>query len=323
MSVRFVDNPARDVASLDITREHVDRAETAVRRAGIEAQPFSRIDHTAADGSRRSLFVVFESMQATGSFKVRGAVAFLAAHADEVRARGVIAASAGNHGAGVAWQSHRQRTSATIVVPHGTPAIKRDKIESYGARLVLHGTGYDDAEAHARALATSTGALFVSAYDDVDIAAGNGGTLARDVLRTIGSNVDAVLVPVGGGGLASGFAAAAGPRVRVYGAQSEACPAMAESIERGAAIESMRARGSTFAEGLEGGVSKGAFDRARRALSGVYVVDEADIGRRIAFARDRWGVLIEGSSAVALGAALQVDWIGEVGVVVLTGRNVD
>lgn len=323
MTLRYVDNPARDVASLDITARHINRAIRAVTVFGCEKPPIVEWNHVI-DGKPRHTRVLFESMQVTGSFKIRGAVAAIEAHMSEAKARGVVAASAGNHGAGVAYASAKMGVRATIVVPTTTPNVKRDRIAKSGATLVVHGAGYDAAEAHALAIARDADALFISAYDDVDVAAGNGGTLGGDLIAARGgAKFSRVIVPVGGGGLASGMAAALGPDVAVYGAQSDACPAMAESIARGSAIESMHARELTLAEGLEGGVTRAGFERARRALAGVFVVSETSIARAMIFAREQWGVVVEGSAAVALVPFLEGDPRADDSVIVLTGRNVD
>lgn len=309
-----VENASRDLGKLDLDAARIDRAMSAVRQAGLRTPPLASIEGAT---------LVLESMQVTGSFKVRGAVAVIAANLEDARSRGVVAVSAGNHGAGVAWAARALGVRATVVVPRTAPTIKRRRISDLGAELIVEESDhYDDAERVAIDLARSRGARFVSPYDDPDVAAGNGGTLARDALSQH-AMPSVVIAPVGGGGLASGLAVGFGEATRVFGAQSAACPAMARSLEGGAAIETMHANGPTLAEGLEGGVSVGGFERARRALAGVLVIEERAIAEAMAWAREELGLVIEGSSAVALAPVIARHPIAKDAVVILTGRNVD
>ena len=308
-------NPGRDRAALDVDRARVDRALDAIRAAGVRKPGFLEIGSST---------LVLESMQITGSFKVRGAVAAISARIDEARAKGVVAASAGNHGAGVAWASRALGVRATVVVPETSPEVKRARIAEH-AELVVRGDGYDAAERAAIDLAKERDAIFLSPYDDPDVAAGNGGTLARDIDEHTERVFRArrVIAPLGGGGLVSGLAAGFELPREVWGVQSAACPAVARSLQRGEAIESMHARERTVAEGLEGGVSRSGFDRVRHALSGVVVVDEASIVRAMQWARRDLGLIVEGSSAVALVPLLAGHELASAAVIVLTGRNVD
>ncbi len=309
-----VENLSRDLAALDVDRARLDAAEQAVRAARLRTPPLLEVEGAT---------LVLESTQLSGSFKVRGAVAAISAHLDDARARGVVAVSAGNHGAGVSWAARSYGVRATVVVPRTAPMIKRRRIQDLGAELRVAQTDhYDDAEQEALDLARRSGARFVSPYDDPDVAAGNGGTLAREVMA-MRSVPRTVLSPVGGGGLVSGLAAAFGPDCAVWGVQSAACPAMARSLEHGAAIEVMHAEGPTLAEGLEGGVSRTGFDRARRALAGVLVVDERDLAAAMAWAREELGLVIEGSSAVVLVPLLAGHPLAQGATLVITGRNVD
>lgn len=315
MSVELQVNPGRDPGPFDVDAARVDRACAAVRAAKLRTPAVMSIGTTT---------LVIESMQLTGSFKVRGAVAAISARIDEARARGVVAASAGNHGAGVAWAARALGVRATVVVPRTAPAVKRARIAA-SAELILEGDGYDEAERAAIALATERGALFLSPYDDLDVVAGNGGTLARDLEEASerASRAARILCPLGGGGLASGLVAGSSRPREVWGVQSAACPAIARSLQRGAAIESMVADGPTLAEGLEGGVTVAAFARVRRAIAGVAVVDEASIAQAMAWAHDELGLLLEGSAAVALVPLVEAHALADRAVIVLTGRNVD
>jgi threonine dehydratase len=310
--------------------------EANLREVAVVRAP--ELDTRADSSGHLRVWLALEALQTTGSFKVRGALMAL----DRVRARGgpggrVVAASAGNHGAGVAYAARVLGLSATIVVPASIPRAKRSRIERYRAHVVLaESDRYDDAETRAMAIAAETGATFVSPYDDVDVVAGNGGSLGFEIIRAMGGVPDLVFAPLGGGGLATGlahaFADESEPAARtrcVWGVQSEASAAMALSLQRGEAVLRLAPSGPTLAEGLEGGISKRAFERAREAIAGVVVVTEEEIAGAMRYACREMGLVIEGSAAVALAPVLQglpeavPRGGGQDVLVVLTGRNVD
>ncbi|HEY1957659.1 MAG TPA: pyridoxal-phosphate dependent enzyme [Polyangiaceae bacterium] len=292
-------------------------------------RPCSLVRLPEADGPAHArVWLALESLQVTGSFKVRGALLALS-HLAAKGAKAVVAASAGNHGAGVAYAANVLDLDATIVVPRGAPEAKRERIASYGARLVVSkSAGYDDAEKEARELAESMKLRFVSPYDDVAVVAGNGGSLGAEIAKALGHEPAVVIAPFGGGGLATGLACALRSS-KVFGAQSEASPAFAQSLERGEAVEHLEAV-ETLADGLEGGISRAAFERARAVVAGVAVVTEDAIAKSMARAYRTLGVAIEGSAAAAVAPLLEPELPeamrpppgGDL-VVVLTGRNVD
>ena len=289
-------------------------------------------------GSSLRVWLALECMQVTGSFKVRGALlameALVAAGASSREPVEVIAASAGNHGIGVSLAAKVLGAKATVVVPRGAPKTKTDKIASYGATIVhAQSTGYDDAEAEAIELARSRGLPFLSPYDDVDVLTGNGASLAFEIIEKLGKVPELVYAPIGGGGLATGLACAishaeAAPIPRVWGVQSEASCAFAQSLETGVAVTTLPPA-ETLAEGLEGGISLRGFERARQVLAGAIVVTEEEIAHAMRFGVRELGLTLEGSAAVALAPVLassattpRVKVDGDL-VVVLTGRNVD
>jgi threonine dehydratase len=286
-----------------------------------------------ATGSTR-VWLALESLQVTGSFKVRGALVAL-----DALARGpgrVVTASAGNHGAAVAYAARVLGVSATVCAPRTIPRAKRERIERLGAELVVaRSDHYDDAEALGKELAVNLETAFLSAYDDPDVVLGNGASLGFEIAEAIGRVPERVCAPIGGGGLCSGlgWAMAAdspspGGRV-VWGVQSEASCAAASSLATGVAVERLETGGTTLAEGLEGGISASGFARVRAVLAGVLVVSERAIAAAMAFAYRDLGVVIEGSSATALAAVLsglpapaRPAGGGDLALV-LTGRNVD
>jgi threonine dehydratase len=312
----------------------------------------AELDARADPSGSTRVWLALEALQVTGSFKVRGALCALdrAANAPKAARDGsrgrpvhVVAASAGNHGAGVAYAALTLGVEATIVVPQTAPRAKRDKIAAWGAELVVAPSDhYDDAEVLARKMAAARGHAFVSAYDDLDVVLGNGASLGFEIVRALGGVPERTLVPFGGGGLATGLSwalwaeqveqtdpldATDHPFERgVWGVQSEVSCAMATSLERGVAVERLTAEARTLAEGLEGGIAADAFARARLAVAGVVVATEAHIASAMAHAYREMGLVLEGSAAVALAPVLYglpARLCGGDLVVVLTGRNVD
>lgn len=276
------------------------------------------------------VWLALECLQVTGSFKIRGALAALARRQGTGITK-VVTASAGNHGAGVARIAPHLGMQATIVVPETAPKKKIDRIAKAGATIVQHGDGYDAAEAFAMDLAKKTGEPYVSAYDDIDVIAGNGGSLAMEIVDVVEPSL--VLAPIGGGGLATGlacgFAYALGESYgeipRVWGVQGDRSPAFALSIEQGAAVTTLP-YAKTLADGLEGGIAERAYLRAAGVLAGALVVTEERIEEAMRFAFHELGLVIEGSAAAALAPLLEgisgIEVSGDL-VCVLSGRNVD
>jgi len=204
------------------------------------------------------VWLKLENLQRTGSFKLRGAaarIASLALRAGAGPKPKVVAASAGNHGLGVALAARTFQIDATVLVSAQTPEVKRAGIAALGARVEVAGATYDEAEAVARQRAAADpGVVFVSAFDDDHVIAGNGGLLAREILAQL-PDVQAIVVPVGGGGLAGGIGVEVVPRgIKIFGASPEANCAMRRSLDEGRAYTTYQG-GPTLAEGLEGAVS--------------------------------------------------------------------
>jgi len=320
------------LAEVELARGIADR----LPEAGLRRVALIRADSLQglADptGSTR-VFLALENLQTTGSFKIRGALCALdAARRSGVRA--VVAASAGNHGIGVARAARLFGMMATIVVPRGASETKVARIRADGAEILCTDGGYDAAEGSARKLAADRGVPFVSPYDDTLVLTGNGSSLAFEIVEALGRVPEHVIVPIGGGGLATGMAwglavcAGEDPRKarRVWTVQSEASAAFAASLEVGSAVEALESNGQTLADGLEGGISKASFARTASVVAGVTVLAERRIAAAMAFVYGRWGLRLEGSAAAALVPA--IDGLtplirgGDL-VIVLTGRNVD
>jgi threonine dehydratase len=269
------------------------------------------------------LWVKYENQQFTGSLKERGARNFLAHLTPEERARGVIAASAGNHAQGVAYHAQLLGISATIVMPAATPFSKVANTAHHGAQIVLEGDGYAAAFAHALAIAERSGAHLVPAFDDPCIIAGQG-TIALEVLAAV-PDLDAIVVPVGGGGLIAGIALAVkaiSPHVRVIGVQSEGYPGMAYALGQALAPTG----GATVAEGIAV-VDPGILTRAivGELVDDIVIASEQRIEEAIALYVDIEKTVVEGAGAASLAAALQQPetFRDQRVAVIASGGNVD
>jgi len=275
--------------------------------------------------SRRTgadVWLKLENLQRTGSFKARGASARLAALAPGTP---VVAASAGNHGLGVAYAAAAFGLPASILVPAATPRNKRDGITALGATLEVFGKSYDEAEAEARRRAAADPhTVFVSPFDDDHVIAGNGGLLGRELLAQL-PDVEVAICPVGGGGLLAGLGVELAPRgIRLLGVEPEANCAMYQSLEQKRAFTTYSG-GPTLAEGLEGAVSERTFRMAQDYCETIGLVTESGIRRAIAYAYRTLGVIVEASAAVAIAALLDevFSLSGRRVVLVLTGGNIE
>jgi threonine dehydratase len=275
-----------------------------------------------------NIYLKLENQQVTDSFKIRGVMNKLQNLTFQEKTSGIVTASAGNHGKAVAFGAKALGFSAKIVVPTNTPKIKVDGIRQYGAELLLFGATYPESERKAREIAQTEGRLYISPYNDPYIVAGHG-TIGLEILNQL-PEVDAVVVPVGGGGLISGISIAVKslkPNVKVYGVQSAAVPIMFESLKSGHIVSPHRHEGRTIAEGLSGGVEKGSitFDIVRQFVDEVFVVREESIRHAVYLLWEHEKQVLEGSSAVAVALLWENKdmFIGKNVALVLTGGNID
>ena len=270
----------------------------------------------------RDVWLKLECFQATGSFKIRGAMAKLSLLAQD-SPRKVLTVSAGNHGLAVAHCAEALGLDATIIVPESASRAKVEAIRRYGATLIERGANYDEAERAALALERESGACFVSPYNDVDVIAGQG-TIALEMLEDE-PGLEAIIVPIGGGGLISGVAIAAkalNPRIKIYGAEPSASPTMREAFKAGRIIEIREEE--TIADGLAGNIEPGSltFPIARELVDDIFLVSEQSIRAAIARMAREDHVMIEGSAAVALAALGEARIEEEKVGVIITGRNI-
>jgi threonine dehydratase len=269
------------------------------------------------------VFLKFENLQFTASFKERGACNKLVQLGDAERARGVIAMSAGNHAQGVAYHAQRLGLRAVIVMPRFTPGVKIERTRSFGAEIVLHGDTLDESRNHALQMAQQQQLVFVHPYDDEAIVAGQG-TVGLEMLEAV-PDLDVLIVAVGGGGLIAGIALAAKavkPAIEVIGVQALRFPNMFNAVKHEALPQGV----STIAEGIAVG-TPGSIPRAivEKKVDDLVLVDEGDIEQAIVMLLEIEKTLVEGAGAAPLAALLKYPerFRGRKVGLVLGGGNID
>ncbi len=271
------------------------------------------------------LYLKTENLQVTGSFKVRGAYYKMSQLTDEEKAKGVIACSAGNHAQGVALAAQKNGIKATICLPDGAPISKIEATKSYGAEICLVNGVYDDAYKKALELRDEKGYTFIHPFNDPDVIAGQG-TIALELYEQI-PDLDAVIVPIGGGGLISGVAFAIkqlNPNVKVYGVQAAGAPSMKKSLADGK-IETLPSV-KTIADGIAvkepGDLT---YDICSKYVDEVVTVTDDEISAAILALMEQHKLVAEGAGAVPVAAAMfdKIDLKGKKAVCVVSGGNID
>jgi threonine dehydratase len=288
----------------------------------VRRTPLERSGSLSEAGDAQA-WLKLECWQPTRSFKVRGAFSAVTALDGAARSRGLVTASAGNHGQAVALAARAAGARATVFVPAAAPAAKKSRIRRLGAVINEESPDYDAAEVAARAFAEERGGTFVHAYSDPRVVAGQG-TVALEIIEEL-PGIRTLLVPVGGGGLIGGVgivARAMAPSARVIGVQSERTPVMHDSLAAGRVVE--RPVVATLADGLAGAIDERAFALARHVVDGMLLVSEPAIAAAMRWLQQEEGILAEGSGAVAVAALLEARgrFEGPVAAIV-TGGNVD
>jgi len=303
--------------TIDDIRTAAGRIEGAVIRTPM------LVSRTLSEIMGAEVWLKFENLQFTAAYKERGALNKLLQLSDEERARGVIAASAGNHAQAVAYHAKRLGIPATIVMPESTPTVKVTQTAGHGATVVLHGKIVDDAFAKARELALENGYVFVHAFDDPQIIAG-AGTLGLEMLED-SPDLDVIVIPIGGGGLMSGVSIAARaikPDIELIGVEAELYPSMKCAIQNC----QMPLGGDTLAEGI---AVKQPGELTSRILSDlandVVLVPERDLERAVAMLAGIEKTVVEGAGAAGLAAMLadKERFAGKKVATILCGGNID
>jgi threonine dehydratase len=304
-----------------LTIHHVRAA--AERIKGSVVRTPLRLSRTLSEITGAEIWLKFENLQFTAAYKERGALNALLLLDDDQRRQGVITASAGNHSQGLSYHGTRLGVPVTIVMPRTTPSVKVMQTESVGGKVVLHGETFDDAAAHARELERERGLTFVHAFDDPNVAAGQG-TVALEMLEEQ-TGFDALVTPIGGGGLISGMATVArelSPRTEIIGVQAALYPSMHRRINGGEG----ECGGDTLAEGIAV-KEPGNFTSAIIAalVDEILLVPERALEQAVSLLLQIEKTVVEGAGAAGLAAVLdnKERFAGKKLGLVLCGGNID
>ena len=287
---------------ISTTREMRDAVEAAVERlrGGVLRTPTNR-SRALSNQTGGEVFCKLETRQVTGSFKERGALNALSLLTPQERERGVVTMSAGNHAQGVAYHAARLGIKATVVMPDGTPFLKVRRTQDFGAEVVLHGASFTESSQYGYALVEKTGATLIHPYDDLNVIAGQA-TATLELLQDAGTDLDAVVIPVGGGGLIAGAVLAVeafGSNAEVIGVETEFYPSLYAELKG----EPMHVGGVTIAEGIA--VEKTGripLSIIRDAVRDVLLVSEPQIESAIAFLLEDEKLVAEGAGAAGVAA---------------------
>ena len=264
-----------------------------------------------------------ENMQYTGAYKVRGAYYKISTMSEEERKKGLVAASAGNHAQGVAYAAKKFGCKATIVMPTITPLIKVNRTKSYGAEVILHGDVYDDACAYAMKIAEEQGCTFVHAFDDLEVATGQG-SIAMEIVQEL-PTVDYILVPIGGGGLITGVATLAkmlNPKIKIIGVEPAAAASMTAAIAAGEPVTIEKA--DTIADGTAvKRVGENIFPYAKENIDQILTVQDDELIGVFLDMVENHKMIVENSGLLTVAALKQLDLKGKKAVAILSGGNMD
>ena len=293
-------------------------------RSDIRISPCTSSE-TFSGLTHNSIFLKLDNQQRTGAFKERGALNKLLTLTSEERAHGVIAASAGNHAQGVSYHAGRHGIRARIFMPLPTPLTKVSATRAYGAEVVLHGANYDEAYARAVEVGREDRLTLIHAFDDEAVIAGQG-TLGLEILQQH-PDIEAVVVPIGGGGLISGIACAVketNPSVKVFGVQPARIPSMQAAVAEGKPVTLNSAK--TIADGIAvRRAGELTFPLVRKYVDDIVTVEEEEIANAILLLLEREKTLAEGAGAAALAAVLnrKLQLTGKRIAVLVCGGNID
>lgn len=275
--------------------------------------------------SKGNVYLKLENTQLTGSFKLRGAFNRLLTLTNEEKKRGIITASSGNHGAAVTYALRKLGLKGKIFVPENIIRAKLDILRLYKADLIFHGTDAGKTEAYARKKAAESGKLYISPYNDPWIIGGQG-TVGVELVRQI-DKIDAVFIPVGGGGLIagiSGYLKSVDKNIKIIGCQPHNSPVMYKSVKAGKIIEMESA--STLADGTAGGIDKNSltFDICQSCVDDFVLVNEEEIENAIRLILRTFYMLIEGAAALSVASFIKVKekYIGKNVVLIISGKKI-
>lgn len=305
----------------ELTIEAFERACDIVKQVTLNTDLVESDYYSEQTGAR--VYLKPENMQRTGAYKVRGAYYKISTLSEEERGKGLITASAGNHAQGVAYAAKRYGCKAVIVMPTTTPLIKVNRTKALGAEVVLHGDVYDEAAEYAQKLAEENGYTFIHPFDDLAVATGQG-TIAMEIYKEL-PLVDIILVPVGGGGLATGVSTLAkllNPRIRVIGVEPEGAACLTESLKNGK-VTTLPAV-NTIADGTAVKTpGEHVFPYLQKNLDSVVTVPDEDLVEAFLDMVENHKMIVENSGLLSVAALRHIDCRGKKVVCVLSGGNMD
>jgi threonine dehydratase len=309
------------MSSEQLTLEKFEEACETVKQVTLDTELIYSDYFSALTGAK--VYLKPENMQRTGAYKVRGAYYKISTLSEEERSRGLITASAGNHAQGVAFAASRTGAKAVIVMPTTTPLIKVNRTKALGAEVVLFGDVYDEACEHAYELAEEKGYTFIHPFDDLDVATGQG-TIAMEIVKDL-PLVDIILVPVGGGGLATGVSALAKmlkPNVKVIGVEPAGAACLSESLRQGHVVTLPGV--NTIADGtaVKTPGSK-IFPFLQQNLDQVITVPDEELVTAFLDVVENHKMIVENSGLLSVAALRHIDCRGKKVVSVLSGGNMD
>ena len=304
-----------------MTLEKFEEAYDAVKKVTLETKLIYSDYWSNCTGNK--VYLKPENLQRTGAYKVRGAYYKITTLSDEERKKGLITASAGNHAQGVAYAAKCYGVKATIVMPTSTPLIKVNRTKALGAEVVLHGNVYDEAYEHACKLAEENGYTMVHPFDDLDVATGQG-TIAMEIIKEL-PTVDYILVPIGGGGLATGVSTLAkllNPKIKVIGVEPAGANCMQESIKAGHVVTLPGV--NTIADGTAVKTpGEKIFPYLTKNIDDIIAVPDEDLVVSFLDMVENHKMVVENSGLLSVAALKQLDLKDKKVACVLSGGNMD
>ncbi|ADL52214.1 threonine ammonia-lyase [Clostridium cellulovorans] len=304
-----------------LTLNDILEARSRIRNICINTNLIYSYEFSKESGNE--VYIKPENLQITGAFKLRGALNKISKLSDDKKQKGLIASSAGNHAQGIAYAANKLGIKATIVMPETTPLIKVQATENYGAKVVLKGKVYDDAYEEARKLERENGYTFVHPFDDLDVMAGQG-TIALEIIEEL-KDVDAILVPIGGGGLISGIAVAAkalNPEIKIIGVQADGANPMKRSFDLGKLV---------FAETIDT-IADGAavknpgeqtFKVIKEYVDEIITVSDQELMEAVYILLEKHKLVAEATGVMSLAALNKLNFKGKKIVSIISGGNID
>ncbi len=304
-----------------LTLEKFEEAAEIVKKVTLETKLVYSEYFSNLTGNK--VYLKPENLQYTGAYKVRGAYYKISTLSDEERAKGLITASAGNHAQGVAYAAKLYGVRAVVVMPVTTPLMKVNRTKGYGAEVVLYGNVYDEACEYALKLAKEEGLTFVHPFDDYDVATGQG-SIAMEIIKEL-PTVDYILVPIGGGGLATGVSTLAkllNPKIKVIGVEPAGANCMQESIKAGKVVTLPSA--STIADGtaVKTPGSK-IFPYVKKNIDGIITIEDEELIVAFLDVVENHKMIVENSGLLTVAALKHLDVKGKKVVSILSGGNMD